>query len=97
MANPAIAEVVVLTPLEKTLHYLIPTPIHPLPHRGSRVIVPLGRRESMGLVLDIHEANAEAPSSPPLRPLVSVLDEHPVMSAELLSLCRWMWAPYCRP
>lgn len=97
MANPAIAEVVVLTPLEKTLHYLVPNPIHPQPQKGSRVIVPLGRRESMGLVLDIHEADAEAPSSPPLRPLVSVLDEHPVMSAELLSLCRWMSEYYFYP
>jgi primosomal protein N' (replication factor Y) len=93
----SIAEVALLTPLDKPLHYLIPNFIQPPPQVGARVIVPLGRRESMGLILDIREADAEAASSPPLRPLISVLDEQPVMPAELLNLCRWMSDYYFYP
>ncbi len=95
--EPLIAEIAVLTPLDKPLHYLVPSALQPSARAGARVIAPLGRREVMGLILNIVEAGSEPTSHASLRPVVSILDERPVMSADLLDLCRWMSDYYFYP
>ncbi len=92
-----IAEIAVLTPLDKPLHYLIPNALRPSARPGARVIAPLGRREVMGLILNVEEPGSEPESHGSLRPVVSILDEHPVMSNDLLELCRWMSDYYFYP
>ena len=92
-----IAEIAVFTPLDKTLHYLIPAPLRSSARPGVRVIAPLGRREVMGLILGIVEDDPEYTRPASLRPVVSVLDEIPVMTADLLDLCRWMSDYYFYP
>jgi primosomal protein N' (replication factor Y) len=97
VVEPLVAEIAVFTPLDKPLHYLIPSSLQPSAEPGARVIAPLGRREVMGLILSISEPGPEAASRPPLRPVVSILDERPVMPADLLNLCRWMSDYYFYP
>ncbi len=92
-----IAEIAVFTPLDKSLHYIIPAPLRSSARPGVRVIAPLGRREVMGLILGIDEAAPEPGRLEALRPVVSVLDELPVMTADLLDLCRWMADYYFYP
>ena len=55
---------------------------------GVRVVVPFGRgnRKRIGLVFNVISA---APSAK-TKPIDAVIDEHPVLSAELLKLCRWI-------
>ncbi len=51
----------------------------------------------MGLILNVEEPGSEPESHGSLRPVVSILDEHPVMSNDLLELCRWMSDYYFYP
>lgn len=91
------AEVAVFNALEKTLHYLVPEPVRGEIRPGKRVLVPLGRREAMGLVLGLESAPPALPKPVRLRPILTVLDPQPVIPDELLSLCRWMSLYYFHP
>ncbi len=59
---------------------------------GMRVTVPFGRgnRRSEGFVLETAEGEAD----PGYKPVAAVLDDAPLMDAELLRLVRWMKARY---
>ncbi len=92
-----IAEIAVFTPLDKPLHYLVPDALQHSARKGARVIAPLGRREVMGLILDIAGAGSDRIHHPSLRPVVSILDETPVMPGDLIDLCRWMSDYYFYP
>jgi len=72
--------------MEKTLHYLVPESMEHEMGAGKRVLVPLGRREAMGLVLALDSSPPALPETVRLRPLLSVLDSEPVVPDELLSL-----------
>ena len=54
---------------------------------GTRVLVPLGTRRSMGVVID---AGAQASDAAALRDIIAVLDPEPVLDASLLKLVHWM-------
>ncbi len=95
--EPLIAEIAVLTPLDKPLHYVIPPHLQPSARPGSRVIVPLGRREVMGIILNTDAPPPAAAPREALRPVASILDERPVMPPDLLDLCRWMSDYYFYP
>src|SRR5215472_12949699 len=76
---------------------LVPSPgrLAPLQYRlrgpavlpGTRVLVPLGARRSMGVVVEVGGAPRTAA---PLRDVIAVLDPHPVLDASLLQLVAWM-------
>ncbi|HOV84760.1 MAG TPA: primosomal protein N' [Syntrophobacteraceae bacterium] len=91
------AEVAVFSAMEKTLHYLVPESMEHEMGAGKRVLVPLGRREAMGLVLALDSSPPSLPKTVRLRPVLSVLDSQPVVPDELLSLCRWMSFYYFHP
>ncbi len=71
---------------DKLYHYLVdmPTP----PERGCRVLVPFGKgnRFRQGIVMQLTETE----DITQLKPVMEVLDEHPVLSEELLDLALWM-------
>jgi primosomal protein N' (replication factor Y) len=60
---------------------------------GARVMVPFGRREVLGYVI----ASDRAPVNVEARPIISVLDESPILDGAALQLALWMagryWAP----
>jgi primosomal protein N' (replication factor Y) len=63
---------------------------------GTRVLVPLGGRRSMGVVVASVEAGDDAPASR-LRDVVAVLDPSPLLDAKLLELIEWMADYYVAP
>ncbi len=60
------------------------------PKEGSRVLVPLGRSRRKGFIAGIHTK----PLKIPLKPVLAILDDAPILTANLLRLVRWTSAYY---
>lgn len=80
-------------PLDQSFTYELPETLRHRVREGCRVIAPFGARKLTGVVLRCHD---EAPDVP-LRELYRLVDAQPVLSAELLSLGRWIASYYCAP
>ena len=61
-----------------------------LPVPGTRVLVPLMKKEVRGVVLREHTEPIEETFKDKIRPISSVLDTAPMVSSEQLSLWQWM-------
>ncbi|HET9751611.1 MAG TPA: hypothetical protein VFP52_01570, partial [Myxococcales bacterium] len=61
------------------------------PAPGRRVLVPLGKRQATGVVLGLGEPQAE------VRDAIRLLDEAPLLTAEVVELARWAAAHYLAP
>ncbi len=70
------AEIAVVAPLDKTLSYAIPEALSTQVRIGSRVRVPLGRRQVVGYVM-----NWAVPGETPLKEILEVIDPHPLFHA----------------
>lgn len=84
--SPRIAKVVVELPLEDPLDYRIPSALQRRCAVGQRVMVPVGYRELLGYIVGL----AAHSTLSDLKPLSEVLDETPVVSADLLRLTKWV-------
>ncbi len=73
---------------DKPYDYLVPKQAVPKALAGCRVMVPFGtgNRKRQGVILSIQESS----EVDKLKPIVSVLDNEPVLSAEMLSLAEWI-------
>ncbi|GAC1347449.1 MAG: primosomal protein N' [Myxococcales bacterium] len=60
---------------------------------GRRVLVPLGSRTATGVAL----GPAQAEAGQELREVVRLLDDGPLLTSEVLDLCRWAAAHYLYP
>ncbi|MBI4126593.1 MAG: primosomal protein N' [Deltaproteobacteria bacterium] len=69
----------------------------PTPHRGARVIVPLGRRRVVGIVTELVDAPPTGFETNDIKPIERILDDTPILAAPLLQLIAWMAAYYCAP
>lgn len=96
MAGP-FAEVSIFSALEKTLHYEIPSELNEGARPGVRVLVPLGRRSAAGLILGRSSQAPDLSRDVRLRPLLAVLDDAPVLTPDLIELCRWISSYYFYP
>ena len=65
-----------------------------LPKAGTRVVVPLMKKEVRGVVLREHTEAIEDSWRSKIRPISSVIDSAPVVSSEQLELWQWMSAYY---
>src|SRR5262245_10608899 len=65
----------------------------PLPARGVRVVVPFGPRKVVGVVT----GPAPSDDSRPLKDVIDVLDEAPLISPPLLDLVDWVAEHYLAP
>lgn len=65
-----------------------------LPVPGTRVLVPLMKKEVRGVVLREHVEPVEDAFLHKIRPISSVLDTAPMVSSEQLSLWQWMSSYY---
>ena len=81
-------------PLSEGFDYL-PADDGPLPAPGSRVLVPFGRGERIGVVVDHPASTPLAPDK--LKAIRSVLDAAPTIGAELLQTLRWAADYYHHP
>ena len=88
----AIARVAVLPPItgSELLAYALPPSLAARVREGMRVLVPLGGRQVTGIVLEV----GGEPPKVRLREVLDVLDEEPLLSRELLDLCRFASSYY---
>jgi hypothetical protein len=82
-------------PLYRSFDYRVDAAHAARLRRGARVRVPFGSRERVGIVVGaVREA---APDAGDYRALVEVLDDPPLLPAELLGLCEWAAGYYLHP
>jgi primosomal protein N' (replication factor Y) len=72
------------------LSYTLPPSLAGRIREGMRVVVPLGPRQVTGIVIEL---GGEPPAAE-LRDILDVLDEAPLLSADLLALCRFAATHY---
>ena len=65
-----------------------------MPHPGTRVLVPLMKKEVRGVVLREHTEPVDEALAAKIRPITEVLDAAPMVSPEQLALWQWMSAYY---
>ena len=80
-------------PLDQAFTYRLPETMQQRVQPGCRVLVPFGPRKLTGMVLALR---AETPDGP-IKEALRLVDEEPVLDAELLSLGRWISQYYCAP
>lgn len=81
--------------IDKLYDYRIPLTLSGKVRKGVRVTVGFGRgnRKCQGMVFSTHFSN----DTENLKPIISVLDETPVLSGEMLELAAWMKGrTFCR-
>jgi len=85
-----LVSVAVPVPYLDVLTYLVPDG-SPSPHRGARVVVPLGKRVVTGIVVNPDatlDANDTAPEK--IKPLVEVMDDEAFLPAPVVDLALWV-------
>jgi primosomal protein N' (replication factor Y) (superfamily II helicase) len=82
-------------PLRRTFEYSVPTAFAEQLVPGTRVRVPFGRRQLIGVVLAAPREVA-APDYA-CKPITEVLDTQPALPPELFELCRWTADYYQHP
>ncbi|MFN7926282.1 MAG: primosomal protein N' [Bryobacteraceae bacterium] len=90
--SPAYCDVSLPVPLDRPFTYALPPSARRV-RPGCRVIVPFGPRKLSGVAVRVHDERPDAE----IRDIVRVLDEEPVLDAELMSLGQWISAYYCAP
>src|SRR5580704_13897474 len=80
-------------PLDQAFTYRLPETMQHRTQPGCRVLVPFGPRKLTGMVLALR---SDAPNGP-IKEAYRLVDEEPVLDAELLSLGRWIAQYYCAP
>ena len=98
--TPLIVRVAVLSPLRRLFDYLIPNNVVEAwpdckAEVGCRVMVPFGRREVVGLVVE-HITTSEL-SLDQLKPVNRLLDSGPLLPPKLLTLFSWAANYYQHP
>jgi primosomal protein N' (replication factor Y) len=79
--------------LDREFTYLIPPELENAAVVGTRALVPFGRKYATGLIIGLPASTNVAG----LRPLHDVIDPAPIVSEELLWLCRWISGYYISP
>ena len=80
-------------PLDQSFTYRLPDTLRHRAATGCRVMVPFGPRTLTGVILRLHD---DAPDGA-VKEVLRLVDEEPVLDAELLSLGGWIAQYYCAP
>ncbi|HDP99328.1 MAG TPA: primosomal protein N' [bacterium] len=87
------ADIALPVPVFQIYTYEVPECFRETLTEGFRVLVPFGKRKMTGYVVGIKDqCNRED-----LKPIHDLLDPHPVLSAEMISLARWISEYYLCP
>src|SRR5438046_877093 len=92
---PRYAEVVLPVPVPRTYTYLIPADLEPRVVPGARVVVPVQRRQVVGIVAAVDAAPPA--STVAVKPIAAAPDAAPAITAPLLALGVWMSRYYGAP
>lgn len=90
---PRIAKVIVDLALDREFDYLVPPELENVLQIGSPVIVPFGRREVKGFILDF----AERSEHTNLKPVKALSGKKGLLDANVLKLARWVADYYIAP
>jgi primosomal protein N' (replication factor Y) len=80
-------------PLDQSFTYRLPETLRHRVQPGCRVLVPFGSRKLTGVVIKLHDQPPEGT----LKEVLRLVDEEPVLDAELLGLGSWIAQYYCAP
>lgn len=92
--SASLIKVALPVPLRRLFDYLPPVGITPA--SGSRVLVPFGKRELVGLVVGQGEADGNYDPAK-LQRIKRLLDEEPILPPSLLALCQQAASYYHQP
>ena len=91
-----ILRIAIPSPLYRTFDYLPPPDCDTATLRpGARARVPFGRRQTVGLLVEIGTDSERDPAL--LRPALAVLDREPILPADVLALIQWAQRYYHHP
>src|SRR5947209_13633443 len=93
MAEVLYCDVALPVPVSRSFTYSLPLTLRHRVKPGCRVLVPFGSRNLTGVVL---RTSNETPSQD-TREALKLLDEEPVLDAQLLHLGHWIADYYCAP
>ena len=91
-----IVEVAIGLPVSKTFHYLIPERLQDSLQAGMRVLVPFKGRKVTGFCLDLLDQSPKGIEEK-LREVEALLDEVPLIDAQMLRFYRWISEYYLYP
>lgn len=85
------AELALPLPLRQTFTYSLPENLRENVKIGSRLLVPFGKRNLTGYVVELHETLDEAleVEESQIKDAVELLDEEPLLTDEILKLTQW--------
>lgn len=88
---PEFVEVALALPLRQTFTYSLPLGIRENVKLGARILVPFGKRALTGYAVALHEELSEEieVESTAIKAVVELLDEEPLITAEILKLTQW--------
>ena len=90
--NMLLIDVILPLPLPRCFSYSAPDELSSQVRKGGRVIVPFGARKFYSaIVLEIHQQSA---ATYPVKEIVSVLDERPVVNDLQIRLWQWIASYY---
>lgn len=92
-----IAQVAVPLPIPTVFSYLIPEALLAKAIPGVRAIVPFRNTEITGYIVAVERGQAsfsEKKMPVPLKPLLAILDDQPVLSSDMLQLTKWVGEYY---
>src|SRR5580700_5885821 len=82
-------------PLDQAFTYRLPETMQHRVQPGCRLLVPFGPRKLTGMVLALRADEPEGTGA--VREALRLVDEEPVLDAELLALGEWISQYYCAP
>ncbi len=90
---PEFCDVSLPVPLDRAFTYRLPETLRHRVQRGCRVLAPFGSRKLVGVVLKVHDC----PPDVPIKQLMRLMDEEPILEESLLALGAWIAGYYCSP
>ncbi|MFQ5900311.1 MAG: primosomal protein N' [Thermodesulfobacteriota bacterium] len=94
-------EVAVDLPIYTSLYYRIPEGLASLVDKGKRVVVPIGRRRSVGYVVGLPNTTSSGfiggIEKSKIKDIIDILDEAPLFDDRHLALYKWISAYYFAP
>ncbi|MGI8959708.1 MAG: primosomal protein N' [Bryobacteraceae bacterium] len=91
--EPSYCDVSVPGPVDRLFTYEVPAKLKHRVRAGCRVWVPFGSRKLTGVIVRTHDNQP----SQDTREVLRLLDQEPVLDAELLHLGQWIAGYYCAP
>jgi primosomal protein N' (replication factor Y) len=91
------AEVAVPVHIRQTFTYRLPGDMAERAQAGCRVVVPFGKKLLTGFIVALHQTPAGEVSASDIKEIEELVDESPIVAADILDLTRWMSDYYHAP